>query len=591
MNSRSKFQNILRPGLRVCFLACALALVICPGFSFAQDKSASKDLLIKAWEAHGKGDIEATFKVTQQCIDLYQDEADKQQLSLTRLPTGSDVGSFSSLNDVATCYFIQGESYMNQGKKKEAKDIFNIIIKKYPFAQAWDQRGWYWKVAEVSQQSIKKMEEGQAGAAVEEKKRVSQVESKIVLYDPGKEDIVDYAKYGKFHDPGTKDYKYEIIDQEGLSLAVGEGIYPNTTSVRWDPKYRQFLKEKRLEGDQWDFLHSPDLQAAFFKWATSPEPQAVRLFYTGLTLEKSGQIKQAIKAYYASVVHFPGGYGVTYWHTPWYIGQAAIAKIHYLLRRHPEIGYKLEGASIRIENGFDNIVANDIVIADPGIFVKANPLEAVNRNANVNKTVKKTIGAGKVTLVQYENGGWQMMVDGKPFVVRAITYSPTKVGQSPDFKTQGNWMEEDFNKNGRIDGPYDAFVDKNGNNIQDKDEPAVGDFELMKQMGVNSIRLYHQPFKVNKELMRELYNTYGIRVIMGDFFGKYAIGSGASWNPGTDYTDEEQKKKMLESVTAMVNEYKDEPYILCWLLGNENVYGYACNADKEPDAFFKFANE
>jgi len=78
---------------------------------------------------------------------------------------------------------------------------------------------------------------------------------------------------------------------------------------------------------------------------------------------------------------------------------------------------------------------------------------------------------------------------------------------------------------------------------------------------------------------------------MGDFFGKYAIGSGAPWNPGTDYNNEEHKKNMLESVRKMVLEYKDEPYLLFWLLGNENVYGYACNADKEPAAFFTFANE
>ncbi|MDD5512876.1 MAG: glycoside hydrolase family 2 TIM barrel-domain containing protein, partial [Candidatus Omnitrophica bacterium] len=66
---------------------------------------------------------------------------------------------------------------------------------------------------------------------------------------------------------------------------------------------------------------------------------------------------------------------------------------------------------------------------------------------------------------------------------------------------------------------------------------------------------------------------------------------GAPWDPGTDYNNQEQKEKMLESVIKMVNQFKDEPYILFWLLGNENVYGYGCNADKEPDAFFKFANE
>src|SRR4030042_776360 len=71
----------------------------------------------------------------------------------------------------------------------------------------------------------------------------------------------------------------------------------------------------------------------------------------------------------------------------------------------------------------------------------------------------------------------------------------------------------------------------------------------------------------------------------------YGLGSGATWDPGTDYKNEEHKKNMIESVTKMVLEYKDEPFILFWLLGNENVYGYACNANTEPEAFFQFANE
>jgi beta-glucuronidase len=182
-------------------------------------------------------------------------------------------------------------------------------------------------------------------------------------------------------------------------------------------------------------------------------------------------------------------------------------------------------------------------------------------------------------------------VDKKPYIIKGITYAPTKVGQSPDEGTLGNWMEEDFNQNGKIDGPYDSFVDKNKNNTQDKNEPAVGDFKLMQEMGVNTIRLYHHPRQINKELLRELYQKYGIMVILGDFLGKYAIGSGAPWYPGTDYNNPEHKKQMLDSVTRMVAEFKDEPYLLFWLLGNENVYGFACNADKQPDAFFKFANE
>jgi len=583
-------------GITLLLLFCVLGHWVTGSLGHAEEltsKPSSGELVLKAWEVHGKKDVEATFKVTQECIDLYKEEAGRQQASLSALPTRKgEIEAVQVLNDVATCYFIQAESYRDQGKLAEAKKAFQLIVDQYSYAQAWDPRGWFWHLADAAKKSIDRIEHPEAAVESAAGPKVSQLKTKLALYDPGKEDVVDYKKYGEFKNAGTGDYQYIVKDQEGLSLATGEGIYPNTTSVRWDPNFRKALKEKRLEGSQWDFLQSPDVEAAFFKWTTSSEPQGVRLFYTALVLEKAGLIKHAIKAYYAVVVHFPGAYGWTYWHTPWYVGQAAIAKIHFLLRRYPQIGYKLVDANIRISNGYDNDVANDVVITNPGRFVKSNALvEVIKRSQQKKAKIKKTIGEGRIKLIQYQNGHWQMFVDGKPFTVKAVTYSPTKIGQSPDFGTLGNWMEEDFNKNGRMDGPYDAFVDKNGNNIQDANEPAVGDFRLMKEMGVNAIRLYHHPKKVNKELLRELYNNYGIMVIMGDFLGKYALGSGASWYEGTDYSNPEHKKKMIESVTEMVMEFKDEPFMLCWLLGNENVYGVACNANKDPETFFKFANE
>ncbi|MFA5275769.1 MAG: glycoside hydrolase family 2 TIM barrel-domain containing protein [Candidatus Omnitrophota bacterium] len=574
-------------------LILSLAFIICAfGFTFAEEKPSSGDLIVKAWAAHGKRDIEATFKYTRECIDLYKEQAEAQQKSLKALPKAKEeIEAVQTLNDVATAYFIEAEAYLRQDKIEDAKKLFKIIIDKYYYAQAWDPRGWYWQVAEASRQSIKKIE---TGSNEEEKKvKVSQLPTKIVLYDPGKEEIINYEKYGEFQNVGTKDYKYLIKDQEGLIAAAGEGVYPNTSSVRWDPEFKKVMKEKRLEGSQWDFLHSPDLEAAFLKWATSSEPQGVKLFYTATILEKSGLIKQAIKCYYAIVVHYPSSYGWTYWHTPWYVGQAAIAKIKYLLRKYPNIGYRLEGADIRIINGYDNDVSNDIAATRPGKFVKGGLMEKLTKPKINPETlsIKRTLGKGKVRLVQYETGDWQLIVDNKPYVIKAVTYTATKVGQSPDEGTLTSWMDDDFNVNGKADGPYDSFVDKNKNNIQDKNEAATGDFKLMQDMGVNTIRLYHHPQKINKEVLKDMYETYGIRVIMGDFLGKYALGSGAPWNPGTDYDNEEQKKNMTESVLNMVKEYKDEPYILFWLLGNENVYGYACNANTKPDAFFKFANE
>jgi tetratricopeptide (TPR) repeat protein len=603
--NKSKFQMSNFKTIVLLFVICALTFIchLCFGIChlFAEDKPSSGELIVKSWEAHGKKDVEQTFKFTQQLIDLYKDEAERQQASLKILPKRRpDIESVQALNDVATAYFIQGESYRNQGKKEESIKAFKVVLEKYCFGQAWDPRGWFWSVARASRESIIKLNPNEPMPApcpgTEPEKaaiKVSQLPTRIVLYDLGKEDFVNYEKYGEFKNIGTKDYKYVVKDQEGLIAAVGEGIYPNNSSVRWDPEFKKAQKEKRLEGSHWDFVHSPDLEAAFLKWCTASEPQGVKLFYSALILEKSGLIKHAIKCYYSIVVHYPGSYGWTYWHTPWYVGQAAIAKIKYLLRRNPQLGYKLVDADIRIINGYDNDVSNDIAIINPGKLVKVGFLEKFfkPRPAKNLLSIKRRLGKGKVHLVQYETGDWELIVDNKPYIIKGITYAPTKVGQSPDEGTQTDWMYDDFNHNGKIDGPYDAFVDKNKNNKQDPDEPAVGDFKLMKDMGVNTIRVYHQPFPVNKELLRDLYKTYGIRVIMGDFLGKYALGSGAPWNPGTDYNNEEHKKNMMESVTKMVLEFKDEPFILFWLLGNENVYGYACNADKEPDAFFKFANE
>ena len=64
-------------------------------------------------------------------------------------------------------------------------------------------------------------------------------------------------------------------------------------------------------------------------------------------------------------------------------------------------------------------------------------------------------------------------------------------------------------------------------------------------MGVNTVRLYHHGY--NKALLSDLYQTYGIRVMMGDFLGAYTIGSGADWYAGTDYSNKEQQQKMSEA--------------------------------------------
>ncbi|MFH1678242.1 MAG: glycoside hydrolase family 2 TIM barrel-domain containing protein [Candidatus Omnitrophota bacterium] len=207
-----------------------------------------------------------------------------------------------------------------------------------------------------------------------------------------------------------------------------------------------------------------------------------------------------------------------------------------------------------------------------------------------------TRGHGQVRVVKYKNGHWQLLLNNKPYFVKGVVYDPIKVGET--LTASNLWMNYDFNRNGKCDTAYEAWVDKNNNDIQDEDELTVGDFTLLSQMGCNTMRIYH-PTNINRDILMDLYKRFGIRVMMGNFMGAYTWGSGASWDKGTDYTDEQQRRNMLYDVLTMVLKYKDEPYILFWLLGNENdmVGSYEnstfnnTNARLAPQAYAEFINE
>jgi len=155
-----------------------------------------------------------------------------------------------------------------------------------------------------------------------------------------------------------------------LKDAVGEGIYPDTNSVFKNPAYRKAKDEGRLEGSHWDSVHSDDLEAALFKWITAKEPWGVKLFYIAMIYEKAGMYYEAIKAYHAIVVHFPQAVAWTSWNTPWYPAQAAIGKIKYLIRFHPELGLGVKWMKSQVKNGFDNDIGNDVIVTYPGVIYK-----------------------------------------------------------------------------------------------------------------------------------------------------------------------------------------------------------------------------
>lgn len=418
-------------------------------------------------------------------------------------------------------------------------------------------------------------------------------EEKFHLFEAGLESIVDYERFGAFRGRGASDYRYFIHDREGLARAAGEGVYPNVTGLLKDPAFQKMQYEKKLVGSDWDFVTSANPQLNFFKWSsTHDQPAGLKQFYAAMMLEQAELYTQAIKAYYAAVIHFPRSSASTSWKTPWYIGSTALDRVAFLTRKHPELSMQLVGGRIRIRNRFDDDPHNDRFEVDPGRIVAvakgAHPVERIQVSE---LPIQRQLGKGKVRLTQHQNGHWQLVVNKDPFIVRGITYSISPIGKSPDngsIVVHRDWMLSDENKNGVIDAPFESWVGKyRDGKLLRKGKP-IGDFRLLKDMGVNTIRLYHHGF--NKKLLKDAYEKYGIRFIMGDFLGAYTIGSDAEWSAGTDYRDPAQRDRMLASVRRMVEEYKDEPYILFWVLGNENNYGNANNCRQFPDTYYAFVN-
>ncbi len=195
-------------------------------------------------------------------------------------------------------------------------------------------------------------------------------------------------------------------------------------------------------------------------------------------------------------------------------------------------------------------------------------------------------------------GEWVLRVEEQPFLVRGVWYRPTPVGQSPDAGYEWtDWTLQDSNGNGKADGPYEAWPDYHRNNAQEFDEPACGDFQLMRDMGVNTLLWYHNatwrdvPRHADLDVLRDAYLTYGLRIAVGDYLGAYGIAAEPGPNAPTDYTSPRQQERMLRSVETMVRTHRNEPYVLCWVLGVGNNWSDAgTNALQHPEAYVQFVN-
>jgi beta-galactosidase/beta-glucuronidase len=149
--------------------------------------------------------------------------------------------------------------------------------------------------------------------------------------------------------------------------------------------------------------------------------------------------------------------------------------------------------------------------------------------------------ASEIQIKQIEEGGYKLFVDGSPFLIKGVIYNPTPIGEGYD---------------------YDL--------LSDISKPWLIDGKLMKEMGINCVRIYsvRENLEGAKEFIRDMYNNFGIRTIVSDWLGLWSY-------PSPNYADEAFRKKAKDKVLKIVEALKDEEGLLMWVLGNENNYTFS----------------
>lgn len=164
-------------------------------------------------------------------------------------------------------------------------------------------------------------------------------------------------------------------------------------------------------------------------------------------------------------------------------------------------------------------------------FLLAGGMDSVAQSAKV--TIKK------------DSSGMRLQVDGKDFFVKGMNWDFFPVGTN---YTYSLWTQPD--------DVIRAALDR--------------EMSLLRNMGVNVIRQYTG---VQPKWVQYIYERYGIYTILNHSFGRYGVNLNGAYIPHTDYADPATRDVILGEVTAMVEEFRDVPGLLLWLLGNENNYG------------------
>jgi hypothetical protein len=147
--------------------------------------------------------------------------------------------------------------------------------------------------------------------------------------------------------------------------------------------------------------------------------------------------------------------------------------------------------------------------------------------------------------VASDAAGWRLRIDGRDTMVLGVNWDHVPVGQ--------NYAWNLF-------AQPDAVI-----------EEALGrDMPLLRAMGANAIRVYAG---IPPRWVRYIHERWGIWTVLNHPMARYGLTLDGVWVPSVDYSDPRVRAAVKREVLALVDEFKDTPGLLMWLLGNENNYG------------------
>jgi len=144
-----------------------------------------------------------------------------------------------------------------------------------------------------------------------------------------------------------------------------------------------------------------------------------------------------------------------------------------------------------------------------------------------------------------DDAGQKLVVDGGDYMVFGMNWDYLPIGE--------NYL---YNLWGQPDEVIVAVLER--------------EMPLLRDMGVNSIRQY---VGIPPRWVEHIYEKYGITTMLNHLVGRYGYTIDGAWTPSVDYSDPRFRRLVTEEIVGWVEQYRNTPGVLMWLLGNENNYG------------------